>query len=309
MQKWFNGIAVVVLVTLAGFQYTTYDTLGWNNLRHFPNEQTSLQEAQKAQNSFCELSKRLDALEAPQTENLAIYERLQQVSVKVIGGRGTGSGVLFCRRVAGEWKTFIWTAAHVVDGLQEEDGSFGHAHIYVELRCQGELISTKESPAKVIAYSDPDTGQDLALLEVIENDFAYWSAKFAGPEIQPVGTPVIHVGCTAGLFNSVSLGIISQTDRDLFDDGMMYDQTSSMAYPGSSGGGVYTRDGKCIGLLTRGIGPGLNFIVPMRRVWAWAKEKGIEWALDRNVSVPLTRDPTGFEEKTWPQREVVLPAT
>jgi len=59
-----------------------------------------------------------------------------------------------------------------------------------------------------------------------------------------------------------------------------------MGYPGSSGGGVYTRDGKCIGLLVRGAGPGLNFIVPTRRMLPWAKKMKIEWAMNPAVPVP-----------------------
>ena len=69
----------------------------------------------------------------------------------------------------------------------------------------------------------------------------------------------------------------------------MFDQTSCMGYPGSSGGGVYLRDGKCIGLLTRGAGPGLNFIVPTRRIVKWAKLVKIEWAVNQSIKVPLVR--------------------
>jgi hypothetical protein len=67
----------------------------------------------------------------------------------------------------------------------------------------------------------------------------------------------------------------------------MFDQTSCMGYPGSSGGGVYTTDGKCIGLLVLGAGPGLNFIVPGRRMLVWARKMKIEWALDPTVPMPM----------------------
>ena len=35
----------------------------------------------------------------------------------------------------------------------------------------------------------------------------------------------------------------------------MFDQTSMMAYPGSSGGGIYLEDGKYMGMLTRAAVP------------------------------------------------------
>ena len=40
-----------------------------------------------------------------------------------------------------------------------------------------------------------------------------------------------------------------------------------------------------MGMLTRGGGAGLNFIVPLRRILPWAKTMGVEWALDPTVKV------------------------
>ncbi len=226
-----------------------------------------------------------------------VYQDLQDISVKVVVGSGSGSGVLFCRDVAGEWRTFVWTAGHVVKRLLKVDGTFRNATIKYEDRYPIEQRVVKwEQEAKVIACSNSYDGEDLALLEIIDNDYRAASVTFASDEIQKVGTEIIHVGSAAGFYNSVSLGIVSQTDREY--RGKMYDQTSTMAYPGSSGGGVYTTDGKCIGLVTLGVGPGLNFYVPVRRMRAWAKKEGIEWAMDLSVPVPLSRTPTELEMST-----------
>lgn len=259
-----------------------------------------------------ELIGRLHALERykKQHEKIPNYKYLQEISVKVDNGAGCGTGVLFTRDILdkpGLQKGFIWTAAHVVDNLENEDGSYREAIIRMEWRAKGKFIQEICYRAKIIALGDQYNGYDLALLEITKDCGAFLSAEFAGPEILPVGTGLIHVGCCHAMEDSVSHGIISQTDRDLWQDGRMYDQTSCPAYPGSSGGGVYTLDGKCVGLVTNGL-PGLNFFVPVRRMRAWAKKEGIEWALDRNVPVPLTRDPTRFEEKTWPSRESALDA-
>jgi S1-C subfamily serine protease len=234
------------------------------------------------------------------------YNSLQQVSVKVEVGDGAGSGVLVSRKVGSVWKTFVWTAGHVAESLKKSDGTFGNAVIYQETRSFGKFVSVKRTPAKVIAYSEANLEEDLALLEVLEDNFYKGSAWFADESIPAVGTNLIHVGSTLGIYNSVSLGIISQTDRDLLNTGKVFDQTSVMGYPGSSGGGVYRADnGACIGLLVRGAGAGINFIVPIRRMLPWAKANGVEWAINPDAPVPLTRTPTNLEQV--PKTPVVEP--
>jgi S1-C subfamily serine protease len=219
------------------------------------------------------------------------YNYLQAITVRVDVQGGCGTGVLVTRQVGDVRRTFVWTAGHVVKHLRNPDGSFRNPTIYQEWRDSGRYKCKTKVEAQVIAYSDPVTGEDLALLEVSKDNFApaCVSARFGDAK---VGDEVVHVGCMVGLYDSVSLGIVSQTDRDLL--GRMFDQTSCMGYPGSSGGGVYTKDGKCIGLMTLGVGPGLNFIVPTRRIVAWAEIMNIEWAVNPNVEVPVhwnTRDP------------------
>jgi S1-C subfamily serine protease len=219
--------------------------------------------------------------------NPANYAYLQQISVKVIVPGGSGSGVLVSRRVAGILRTFVWTAGHVAVSLKTETG-WDEATIYTEDRWGGLQTDSRAVKAKVVAYSPADE-EDLALLEFVEDGaFPAYETVFTD-KVQDVGTEVVHVGSTVGIYNSVSLGIVSQTDRDM--GGKTFDQTSVMGYPGSSGGGVFLKDGSCIGLLTRGIGPGLNFIVPVRRMKAWAKTAGVEWAIDPSVPVPLSRTP------------------
>jgi hypothetical protein len=78
----------------------------------------------------------------------------------------------------------------------------------------------------------------------------------------------------------------------------MFDQTSTMAYPGSSGGGMYLENGTYTGMLTRGGGAGLNFIVPIRRILPWAKQMGVEWALNPKVKVTPVPNLTDGTEKS-----------
>jgi S1-C subfamily serine protease len=241
------------------------------------------------------------------------YRDLQALTVRVDIGSGCGTGVLVTRQIGDVARTFVWTAGHVVSHLRNEDGTFRNATIYRENRENGRYKDKSQVEGKVIAYSDPDVGDDLALLEILQDNFCPVSVSAAfllDTEISPVGTELVHVGCTLGLYNSVSRGIISQTDRDVLGTGAMFDQTSCMGYPGSSGGGVYrSKDGKCIGLLVRGAGPGVNFIVPTRRMLVWAKKMKIEWAINAAYPVPthVVRDPSPLTDATEP-KPIVTPA-
>ena len=226
------------------------------------------------------------------TASANIYDNLQATTCLVDVGKGLGTGVLVTRQVGEVTRTYVWTAGHVVQHLMQPDGTFKNPTIKQEFRDGGRAIGESKIEAKVIAYSDPDDGEDLALLEVLQDNFrpTTVSAKFdLTGAMQQIGTKLIHVGCTLGTYDSVSLGIISQTDRDLLKTGKMFEQTTVMGYPGSSGGGVYLEDGKYIGMLTQGAGPGLNFIIPMRRIIPWAKKMGILWAL--NPEAPVTAIP------------------
>ncbi len=300
MQRLFNWLVIAFLCFLTVNFYNSRNDLSEVVHSRYADFCIISERQHRFQETYLKLSDRLNAIILTHARDIRkdgdrfiLYAELQDMSVKVIVDGGSGSGVLFTREIEGEQKVFIWTAGHVAASLQQMDGTFKNATIKFERRYCGQVIRKWELKAKVIAFSNQYTGEDLALLEITEDCAWFRSAVFADDEIQPVGTEVIHVGSTAGFEDSVSLGIVSQTDRVF--RGKMYDQTSTMAYPGSSGGGVYTTDGKCIGLVTLGVGPGLNFYVPMRRLRVWAKKEGIEWAMDKDVPVPLSRTPTELE--------------
>ncbi len=291
MQRIYNWLIISFLCFLTVSFYNSRNDLTEVTHYRFRDNITPAGRMQVFENSDTKIKGRLTALEL--TINRTIpHSYLQDISVKVVVGSGSGSGVLFCREVTGEWRTFVWTAGHVVRRLRKVDKTFKNATIKFERRYCGTILKKWEREAKVVAYSNQYTGEDLALLEILGKCNSS-SADFSRNEVELVGTRVIHVGSAAGYYNSMSLGIVSQTDRD--HRGKSYDQTSTMAYHGSSGGGVYTTDGKCIGLVTLGVGPGLNFYVPVRRMRAWAKKEGIEWAIDPSVPVPLSRTPTKLE--------------
>jgi len=273
-------VAVVVSLCYVIFQLNNIKSYNENTLDTFTNY--SVKETQKDK----ELKDRF-----------ILYQELQIYNVKIDAVYGSGSGVIVSRVVAGVQKYYVWTAGHVVELVKESDGTFGDLTVISENRVDGKLYETSKYKAKVIAYSPSEGGHDLALLEIIDDCFFACSAKFSGVERERIGTEIIHCGSPLGLEDSLSLGVMSQTDRDILEDGKLFDQTSCMGYPGSSGGGVFTMDGMCIGLLTRGAGAGLNFIVPTRRIIEFAKDANVMWAVDESAEVPLVRQPTSLEGK------------
>ena len=247
----------------------------------------------------------------------ALYQKLQDVSVTVKAGRGEGSGVIITREVtvgdAKEKINFVWTAAHVVASLRSvrntiEGGTpkkvveFKDAQIVKELVEKGRRVGEIKMDAKVIKYSDADSGDDLALLLVRKRNFVDQNILFyPSNDPIPVGTELYHVGSLLGQVgsNSMTRGIMSKVGRVLelgTGDGVVFDQTSAPAFPGSSGGGIFLTEssgdnsGRYSGMLVRGAGETFNLIVPVRRMRSWATIQNILWSLDETLEVPSYED-------------------
>ena len=248
-----------------------------------------------------------------------LYQKLQDVSVTVKSGSGEGSGVIITREVSvGDNKrekiNFVWTAGHVVDNLRAvrtiiEDGKpkqvveFRDAQVVKELIENGRRVGELKMDAKVIKYSDATNGEDLALLMIRKKGFIDKTIEFHINEDKPVpiGTELYHVGSLLGQTgsNSMTRGIMSQVGRVLnlgSGDGVIFDQTTVTAFPGSSGGGVFLTErsgedkSKYVGMLVRGAGETFNLIVPVRRMRDWAKDNDVLWAIDANLETPTLKE-------------------
>ena len=225
---------------------------------------------------------------------------LLDISVTLRAGGSEGSGVSFNR----DGVSFIWSAGHVVDGLRRQrevvDGKTGTTRTVIEFQPatvvqtlieDGRKVGTIEMEAEVVRYSGIEHGEDLALLKVRKKNFMTTSAVFyQDKELPAMGTRLYHVGSLLGNFgaNSLTDGIMSQHGRVI--NNKEFDQTTVVAFPGSSGAGVYLQDGRYIGMLVRGATGGFNLIVPMRRMRAWAKQANVEWALDPKVPLPTAEE-------------------
>jgi hypothetical protein len=236
-------------------------------------------------------------------------DHLQNVSVTIRAegafSAGEGSGVIFSRKDSeGRLVNFVWTAAHVVDNLRTErkilvDGSpktvveFKDPVIVKEIRQDGRTVGRLQMDAEVLKYSESEDGHDLALLRVRKLNFVTDSVVFyLDKNIPPLGTDLLHVGSLLGQFgaNSMTDGIYSQHGRVIKSlNKHIFDQTTCVAFPGSSGGGVFLKQdshAKYIGMLVRGAGEGFNLIVPVRRMVNYCQEHKIMWALDGKVPMP-----------------------
>lgn len=239
---------------------------------------------------------------------LEVAEHLQDISVTISSvdrySRSEGSGVLIVREVDGKNVTFVLTCAHVVDNLRNvrkiirggqtmQVVEFSPVQIVKELVESGRKVGEVRMDADVIQYSDADTGEDLAVLMVHAKDYSKSSTDFYLNDknpIVPIGTDLFHVGSLLGQFgsNSMTNGIMSQVGR--VRNKVEFDQTTVTAFPGSSGGGVYLKNGTYVGMIVRGAGEGFNLIVPMRRIIRWLERNDMLWVIDPREKVPALED-------------------
>ena len=242
-----------------------------------------------------------------------VPDELQNVSVTIKAENAQGSGTLVTRQIGEDTISFVWTAGHVVHHLRSVRRVIikGSEKIVVEYRDpeivqerqqDGRRVGEVKFDAKVIKVTDADYGEDLALLMVRAKN-AYptsATAKFHQDinYIPAIGIELSHCGSLLGQFgaNSYTTGVLSQTGRTLKMKGAnvrVFDQVTAVAFPGSSGGGMFLKaDGVYIGMLTQGVQQlqGFNFIVPIRRIHAWAKEAKVAWAVDPSVPVPTLKE-------------------
>ena len=240
----------------------------------------------------------------------SVPDYLQAISVTIKAGGAQGSGTLVTRTIGKDTVSFIWTAGHVVADLRtirkviNKDGQtrvlveFKDPQIVQERQQSGRRVGEVKYDCRVIKYSDADYGEDLCLLQVrcLNAYPASISAKFQSDidYVPPIGAELSHCGSLLGQFgaNSYTEGVLSQVGRTLPMAGAnvkVFDQVTTVAFPGSSGGGMFLKDsGEYVGMLTMGVTQmqGFNFIVPVRRIHAWSKTAGVEWAINPAIQVP-----------------------
>jgi len=189
-----------------------------------------------------------------------------------------GSGFIFADGL-------VMTNAHVVNGSDK---------VIVG------LTNGKKLNAKLIGQ---DFFTDLAVLK-IEGKGPWPKAKLGDSAQIKVGDWAIAVGNPFGLENTVTLGIISNLNRNvsqlgIYDKKLELIQTDAAINPGNSGGPLLNSFGEVIGintLIRSGPGAGLSFAIPIN------KAKEIAFQLINNgkvihpmIGISLIENDSNFE--------------
>ena len=155
-----------------------------------------------------------------------------------------GSGVIVSK------EGYILTNNHVIDGADE---------------IQISLHDGRSAQAKLIG-SDPDT--DLALLQVQLDDLP--AITFGHSKPLRVGDVVLAIGNPFGVGQTVTMGIVSATNRSPLgiSNQENFIQTDAAINPGNSGGALIDAHGNLIGVNTAifsktGASHGIGFAIPV----------------------------------------------
>lgn len=196
-----------------------------------------------------------------------IYEQVANTVVEINNtssvSSGSGSGVMFAvdnNADASQNKyTYIITNHHVIEAANK---------LVVRLR------DGSEYTAKFVGS---DSKTDIAVIKIEKTGLSL--ATVGDSTKLKVGDVAIAVGNPLGsLGGTVTQGIISALDRDITIDGldMTLIQTDAAVSPGNSGGGLFTADGKLIGVVnakSSGSGvEGIGFAIPTKKAMAIAEE-------------------------------------
>jgi S1-C subfamily serine protease len=162
--------------------------------------------------------------------------------------RGQGSGVIF------DDQGLVLTNAHVVENMD---------------RVMVGLPDGRRVPGQVVGQ-DPVT--DLAVVK-LKGGGLWPTAPLGDSDRLRVGDWAIAVGNPFGLENTVTLGIVSNLNRNVSQLGIQGKrldliQTDAAINPGNSGGPLLNSAGEVVGINTlvrSGPGAGLGFAIPINR--------------------------------------------
>ena len=179
------------------------------------------------------------------------------------GGPSGGQGSGFVISDDGE----ILTNAHVVTDAETTGGQSRPLHEASQIYVQ--FADRNQVEAQVVGY---DPFADVALLKVDPDGLELHPLSLGSESDVQVGDPVAAIGSPFGQDQSLSVGVISATNRsidsltDFGIDGAL--QTDASINPGNSGGPLLDSDGKVVGINQQiqtqsGGNEGVGFAVPI----------------------------------------------
>ncbi|AIQ96266.1 trypsin-like peptidase domain-containing protein [Prochlorococcus sp. MIT 0801] len=169
--------------------------------------------------------------------------------------KGQGSGVIFSK------EGLILTNAHVIEKTDQL------------------IVGLSDGRRVVGNVVGEDSLTDLAVIK-LKAKGPWPTAQLGNSDNLKVGDWAIAVGNPFGLENTVTLGIISNLNRDVAQLGISDKridliQTDAAINPGNSGGPLLNSSGEVIGINTlvrSGPGAGLGFAIPINRARKIAKD-------------------------------------
>jgi S1-C subfamily serine protease len=183
------------------------------------------------------------------------------VTIRSIFDESAAEGSGFVLNAKGQ----IVTNAHVVTDGEGADRKEAKA-VYVEFPDRDVV------PAKILGY---DPFADVALLEVKPDGFELHPLKLGDDHDLVVGQPVAAIGSPFGEQQSLSVGVVSATDRSVQSltqfqiEGAI--QTDASINPGNSGGPLLDAGARVVGInqqieTNSGTGDGVGFAVPVSAI-------------------------------------------
>ncbi len=200
---------------------------------------------------------------SPGFDATRIYEEASPgvVTIRSVFGSGAAEGSGFVLNSDGE----IVTNAHVVT---EESGSDREAakNVYIEFPDRNVV------PAEIVGF---DPFVDVALLRIKPDGFELHPLKLGDDRDLRVGQPVAAIGSPFGEQQSLSVGVVSATDRSVqsltqFEiSGAI--QTDASINPGNSGGPLLDAGARVVGInqqieTNSGANDGVGFAVPITAI-------------------------------------------
>jgi len=200
----------------------------------------------------------------PSVVRLDVAQEVYEGGKRVLR-RGIGSGVVI------DADGHVLTNYHVAGRAAE---------IFVTLankeRVRGTLIGDDHWTDLAVVRMDMD--------EVRRKGFAFEYAELGDSESLVPGQDVIAIGTPFGLARTLTLGVVSNTERTFYPDRQNIDEYETGEFsnwiqmdtpinPGNSGGPLVDLNGQVVGINTRGIqGQSLNFAIPINTAKAVVRQ-------------------------------------
>jgi S1-C subfamily serine protease len=194
-----------------------------------------------------------------------VYREASPSVVTIRSVFGPGAGAAEGSGFVLDTDDHIVTNAHVV--TDESSGSRKPAKaVFVE------FVNRNVLPAEIVGF---DPFADVALLEVKPDGFALHPLALGDDRDLVVGQPVAAIGSPFGEQQSLSVGVVSATDRTVESltkfqiDGAI--QTDASINPGNSGGPLLDGEARVVGINQQietqsGANDGVGFAVPISSV-------------------------------------------